>query len=99
MSSKTLLVGILGFWALSIIGSPIAWLYQSDENIAITLNTAEEETGKTAKADPLGEKLISQNRIPLDNSWAAELAEPSRTAALNLTDFYAEVHLPPPERL
>lgn len=97
MPSKPFLIAILGFWALSIIGSPLAWLYQSEETIAITMNTAEEESGKTVKVDPLEEKLIIHNLMPYCENWAFSVPRPGFGSTNNESDFIGEILLPPPE--
>lgn len=99
MPSKPLLLAMLGLWALSIIGSPIAWLYQSDENIALSINTSEEESGKTVKLDPLEEKLILERTFSFEHNWKADaLGRPFPHPFAN-SDFFGEIVLPPPEGL
>lgn len=99
MPSKPLLLAMLGLWALSIIGSPIAWLYQSDENIALSINTSEEESGKTVKVDLLEEKLIPVRAFNFVHIWKADaLARPFRHPFAT-SDFFGEIVLPPPEGL
>lgn len=97
MPSKPLLIGILSFWALSIIGSPLAWLCQSEETIAITMNSAEEESGKTVKVDPLEEKLIIHKLMPYCENWAFSAPLPGFGSTCSESDFIGEILLPPPE--
>ncbi|MBC2838052.1 hypothetical protein [Robiginitalea sp. SC105] len=98
MRSKHLLVGLLSFWALSIVGSPLAWLCQSEDTIAIALNPAEEESGKTFKLDPLEEKLIVHTSIPFDSGKASPEKDPAFRPTPALSDFIGEILLPPPKR-
>lgn len=97
MPAKPVFICLLSFWALSIIGSPVAWLYQSRDNIAISLNNAEEESGKTVKVDPLEEKLILYGSLGPENDWLTGNRELPFKDQVVASDFFGEIVLPPPE--
>ena len=97
MPAKPILFGLLTFWALSIIGSPLAWACQSEDALAITMNAAEEESGKTVKVDPLEEKLMLQCALPSAGSVDHPLPRTTFLPPHRIADFIGEILLPPPK--
>ncbi len=90
-------IGLLFFWALSILGAPLSLLVQPDENIRIVLNAGEEEHGEHFKTPKLEEKLLVHSSLEFSESFWDEHQNPVATPELRIAGLIQEIILPPPE--
>lgn len=98
MKVKLLHICVLHFWALSLIASPMAFLFMPDDNVVLTLNNAcEEEAGETDLPGPIQEKLIVPQQVPDLCHDTADRSEIPAIRPFAIRDFICDVILPPPE--
>lgn len=90
-------IGLLFFWALSILGAPLSLLVQPDENVRIVLNAGEEENGEHFKSPKLEQKLLVHSSLEYAESFWDERQNPVALPDLRIADHTLEVILPPPE--
>lgn len=97
MHQSRLHIGLLFFWALSILGAPLSLLVQPDENIRIVLNAGEEEHGEYIKIPKFDQKLLVHSSLEYSESIWDKRQNPHALPDLHISGLIQEVILPPPE--
>ena len=98
MKSKLLHICLLHFWALSLVGTPVAQFFMPDDQAMLAFNNAgEEESGETDPPTPMQDKFVVPCLLPDLISYASARNDNPASCPMASKDFVCEVVVPPPK--